>query len=224
MTADRPSEKEKPGAAPLRRRLLLFDGVALFLFIPLVLFLFVAHPEPIRWSLAFGVLVMLGHRRIARSYMQAVAGSKCLWCNRMPPRAGGGAGLELVTGSEVVEPTFCPGHDDAPARFFAFVETWRWPIRLGIFLPLLALLGALLATALGLEVPLSTITSGFQLVVGLTVLFAALGYRTAGPVKRTRVSFPLHNFYLLGLRNLLWIFRLVGLWWVVKSGLALWPG
>ena len=28
------------------------------------------------------------------------------------------------------------------------------------------------------------------------------------------VPFPVHNFFLLGVRNLLWIFRLVGIWWI----------
>jgi hypothetical protein len=31
------------------------------------------------------------------------------------------------------------------------------------------------------------------------------------------VPFPAHNFFLLGLRSLLWIFRLVGAWWIVRG-------
>jgi hypothetical protein len=27
-----------------------------------------------------------------------------------------------------------------------------------------------------------------------------------------------HNFYLLGIRAILWVFRLVGLWWIVAAG------
>jgi hypothetical protein len=30
-----------------------------------------------------------------------------------------------------------------------------------------------------------------------------------------------HNFFLLGLRPLLWIFRLVGLWWIWKGAAGL---
>jgi len=33
------------------------------------------------------------------------------------------------------------------------------------------------------------------------------------------VPFPVHNFFLLGIRNLLWVFRLIGLWWLWR-GLA----
>jgi hypothetical protein len=35
------------------------------------------------------------------------------------------------------------------------------------------------------------------------------------------VPFPAHNLFLLGVRNLLWIFRLVGAWWIVRGALAL---
>ena len=37
----------------------------LFLFIPLVLFLYVQHPAPVGLSLAAGVVLMLGHRLLA---------------------------------------------------------------------------------------------------------------------------------------------------------------
>ena len=30
------------------------------------------------------------------------------------------------------------------------------------------------------------------------------------------IDFPVHNLFLLGVRNTLWVFRLVGLWWLVS--------
>ena len=67
--------------------LLQATGVLLFLFIPLVLYLFVRHPEPIAASLAAGVGLMLGHRFLARPYMVRAMPRKCVWCNRVLPAA-----------------------------------------------------------------------------------------------------------------------------------------
>ena len=50
-------------------------GIACFLFIPLVLYLYVVHPEPVALSTAAGVVLMLGHRLLARPYMQRVRGA-----------------------------------------------------------------------------------------------------------------------------------------------------
>lgn len=191
-------------------------GVLLFLFIPLVLFLFVRHPEPVGASLLVGVALMVGHRRLARPYMTRVLPLKCAWCNRVLP-AGDGETLELRAGGAEIRARCCSGHREPAARFFAFLESWRWPLRLGIFVPLLILLAALAATALGRPVPLADATALFQLVVGITVNVAALGslWTPARPsAVSARVPFPAHNFFLLGVRNLLWIFRLVGIWWI----------
>ena len=51
----------------------------------------------------------------------------------------------------------------------------------------------------------------------MTVNVAALGPFLGGPSERPAVPFPVHNFFLLGVRNLLWIFRLVGIWWIVRG-------
>lgn len=200
-------------------------GVALFLFIPLVLFLFVRHPEPIAASLGAGVVLMVGHRFLARPYMEAVRLKKCLWCNGRPrPQAetltllvgarGEGAGRELVA-------AVCPHHRQPAARFVAFLDRARLPLRLGIFVPLLLLLVALAAAAWGERRWLDPAVALFQLVVGITVNVAAFGYLAATRVEPARPPFPAHNFFLLGIRNLLWVFRLVGIWWIVVGALGL---
>jgi hypothetical protein len=201
-----------PGPSVLRLQL---AGVFLFLFIPLVLFLFVRHPRPVGLSLAAGVLLMVGHRFLARPYMARALAAKCLWCNRALPATS--ESLELATGAGPLSARCCPGHREPAARFFAFADAWKLPLRAGIFLPLLLLLGSLAAAALGRAVPLPSITALFQLVVGVTVNLAALGPWLGRPVERAAVPFPVHNFFLLGVRNLLWIFRLVGIWWIVRS-------
>lgn len=199
-------------------------GLLLFLFIPLVLFLFVQHPEPVGMSLGAGVILMVGHRRLARPYMRRALPWKCVWCNRVLPKEGGET-LELRTGaggSEILPARCCAGHREPAARFFTFLRAWRWPLRLGIFVPLLVLLVSILAASLGRELlPLPEATAFFQLCVGITVNVAALGSlfgRERAPLPAPLdVPFPAHNFFLLGVRTLLWIFRLVGIWWIWRG-------
>jgi len=212
------------GPSPVR---VTVAGVLLFLFIPLVLVLFVRHPAPVALSLVAGVVLMIGHRRLARPYMQRVLPWKCVWCNRVLPRAdsaGAAPGtelLELEAGKDILSARCCAVHRDPAARFFTFLQSARWPLRIGIFLPLLLLLVALTATAAGRTVRLDAATALFQLAVGITVNIAALGYLFVRPPiqkgPKIAVPFPIHNFFLLGVRILLWIFRLVGIWWIWKG-------
>jgi hypothetical protein len=200
-----------PQSAP-NRLAIYATGVLLFLFIPAVLFLFVRHPEPVGLSLAGGVALIIVHRFLARPYMERVLAVKCLWCNRVPPRTP--AELELRSGARRLAALCCAEHRAPAAKFFSFLHAWRWPLRLGIFLPLLFLLTALAASAAGQPAPVPLATTWFKLVVGVTVNVAALGYFFAREHAPLEVPFPVHNFFLLGVRNLLWIFRLVGLWWI----------
>ena len=224
----RPARRRRPVRRETAEKIL---GFALFAFIPVVLYLFVAHPEPLWGSLAAGVGLMLGHRFLARPYMGRVRERKCLWCNRMPPSGAGGdqggaAEIPLATGAGLVRARTCPAHRLPAARFLGFVHTLRMPLRLGIFLPLLVLLVALGAAAAGaFEAAAGSVwvrgaTAAFQLVVGITVSAAAWGFvgaRVPVPGEEIPVPFPAHNFFLLGLRTLVWIFRLVGAWWIVRG-------
>jgi hypothetical protein len=188
-------------------------GILLFLFIPVVLFLFVRHPEPTAASLIAGVVLMVGHRLVARPYMERVLPVKCAWCNRvLPPESG--ETLELRSGERTIQARCCPGHRPPAAKFFGFLDSWRWVLRAGIFVPLLLLLATLAAAAFGFEPPLEEVTAFFKLAVGITVNLAAWGYLSARDRSPAAVPFPVHNFFLLGVRNLLWVFRLVGIWWI----------
>lgn len=198
-------------------------GLFLFLFIPLVLFLFVRHPAPIGASLAAGLVLIVAHRAVARPWAARVREAKCLWCNRM--LSGSPAvDLELNAGTERLAARVCPEHRLPAAKFFSWLDRAKAPLRLGIFLPLLALLAALAAAAFGHGEKLAPATALFQLVVGLTVNVGAWGY--LGQAERTPLSvpFPAHNFFLLGVRTLLWIFRGVGIWWIWVGARALFAG
>ena len=80
--------------------------------------------------------------------------------------------------------------------------------------PLLLLLATLAAAASGLEAPVEEVTAFFKLAIGITVNLAAFGYPFVRDRSPAAVPFPAHNFFLLGVRNLLWVFRLVGIWWI----------
>jgi len=200
-------------------------GLGLFLFIPLVLFLYVRHPEPVAASLVAGVLLMLGHRFLARPYMERVRTAKCIWCNRFPDAGASRDEVQVEAPGGVVSFSACPQHAPPARRFFDWVDRLRLPLRLGIGLPLVALLAALAADAFGHDRFVAGATEAFRLVVGLTVHLAALGALLgrahADGEAPPRAAFPLHNFSLLGLRNILWIFRLVGVWWIWAGGRAL---
>ena len=178
------------------------------------------HPEPIGVSLLLGVALMVGHRRLALSYLAAVRPTTCVWCHRrLAEGVGEGpAALELVSGPRTIELRACPGHVEPTRRFFTFLDRARWPLRLGIALPLLALLAALAAGAAGAREALLPATELFRLAVGLTVHAAAAGGFFTTPAVRAHAAFPVHNFYLLGVRAILWIFRLVGVWWILAAG------
>lgn len=198
-----------------------FLGYLLFAAIPVVLVLFVAHPEPLWASLVGGVTLMLAHRFVARPYMTRVKDDTCLWCNRRPPRP---EAVPVIL--EPVTARACPDHASHAERFFCWVHRVRWPLRLGIFLPLVGLLGTLALAAWGAidggaaSPWVVGATAVFRLVVGLAVNLAAWGYLLVPEEAVTEpipVPFPVHNFFLLGVRTLLWIFRLVGVWWVVQG-------
>ncbi|MEM8932431.1 MAG: hypothetical protein AAGE94_14715 [Acidobacteriota bacterium] len=197
------------------------QGLLLFLFIPGVLYLFVRQPEPLGWSLGLGVVLMVGHRFLARPYMVRVALHKCLWSNR---RLVDDARAVEIHHRGGVQPARClERHVAGLRRFFAFVHRIRGLLAFAIFGPLLLLLATSALVAAGVEppIPLDTVTACFQLVIGSAVNLAALGpfvpVAEATDETPMRVTFPVHNFFLLGVSNLLWIFRVMGMIWIVTG-------
>jgi hypothetical protein len=220
----------------LRVPWLAFQGILLFLFIPLVLFLLLRQPLGPGWSIAIGLAIMFGHRFLAQPWMAKFADVRCLWCGRVgAAEAAPVVAVPVVASGRTWPMHACSDrHAALTRRFLAFVFRFRLPIALGIFAPLAWLIAASLAAAVRHPLlPHGTNALLFRVVVAATVVVASLApvlpalLRRKGAAARTlnpapsagpaRCPFPLHNLFLLGIGNTLWVFRLVGAWWLVDA-------
>ncbi|HEY3383220.1 MAG TPA: hypothetical protein VGK32_15725 [Vicinamibacterales bacterium] len=217
------------------------QGLFLFLFIPLVLFLFLRQPFGPAWSVGLGLAVMFGHRIVAMPWVAKFADVRCLWCGRV----GVNVRLPVESGGRTWSMAACSeAHAASVTRFLAFVVRHRYLIAIGIFVPLLVLLGNSLVTAVGR--PLLShdhVAVFFRVTVALTVVAASVGSLLRSPVSvpvpvtgassailgapgeeapGLRCPFPIHNLALLGIGRTLWVFRLVGAWWIADAVWRLW--
>jgi len=193
-------------------------GILLFLPVPVVLWLLTRAPLGVGASLGLGVLLMVTHRIYARPFALSRADHRCLWC-------GGAAGDgPRVLLHEPAGPTTwraCGGpHLKSLTRVFGTAFRWRWFLRVGILGSLVLFLGGTLLAAFGRHGPLAFADSSalFRLGVALTVLpfgalAAVLGPHAAGAI---RVPFPVHIQALIGTAVMLWLFRIVGIVWIVQ--------
>jgi hypothetical protein len=193
-------------------------GILLFLPVPVVLGLFTRAPLGVGASIGVGVLLMATHRLYARPFALSRADRRCLWCGGA---AGEGPRVPLEEPSGPTTWRACgEGHRERLTRVFGTADRWRWFLRIGILGSLALSLGGALLVAFG---RLGTLTfadtsAAFRLGVSVTVLpygwFAAvLGPRTAGTI---RVPFPVHIQALIGTAVMLWLFRIVGIVWIVQ--------
>jgi hypothetical protein len=197
----------------------------LFLPVPLVLFLFTRAPLGILWSLGIGVVLTLTHRLYARPWSLARAHRRCLWCGAdavatEPPT------VELLIEDPMGRASW---RACGNAHALATRAVLAWAARRQVFLKL-GILGALVvflvwstASAVRWPIPLGfdDAVAFFRLGIALTVL--PLGWlaarATPEPVEPLRAPFPLHAPAAIGLRSMLWLFRLIGLAWVVQASL-----
>jgi hypothetical protein len=198
-------------------------GALLFLPVPLVLLLFTRQPLGPWPSLGLGVAIMLTHRLYARPFALSRAERRCLWCGGA---AEDGPRLELEEPLGRTSWRACgKEHAHVLARTLGWAETRAPILRLGILGTLGLFLALSVAAALGRPAGLGAAdaTAVFRLGVALAVL--PLGWRAprAGPAggPRGRLPFPVHVQALLGTVWVLWLFRLVGLWWLVAALLHL---
>lgn len=195
-------------------------GIGLFLFIPLVLVLFLRTPLGVGPSLALGVGIMLAHRFVARPFMERHLARRCFWCGRTPADVPS----PFRSRGRTIDARACgPDHAARLAAFARAVAAGRLALMALIFVPLVAYLANGAALAAGLDaVPLAAAGWGFKIPIASAVVALSLAYPAAARAAREgAVDFPVHNLFLLGVGNTLWVFRVVGIYWLVQGALAL---
>jgi hypothetical protein len=195
-------------------------GLLLFLPVPFVLWLFTWQPLGPWASLGLGVLLVATHRLYARPFALARAARRCLWC--------GGAvqdGVPLVLREPVGETRWrvCgEAHDGSLRRTLGWAARRRRFLAFGILGSLAAFFALALAAAAsgaaGLEQ--NDAVACLRLGVAMTVLpFGWLApARGDASAAGEPLPFPVHIQALIGTRAVLWLFRLVGLWWLAAGG------
>ncbi len=91
-------------------------------------------------------------------------------------------------------------------------------IAIGIFLPL----GWYIVTMLGNGFHLFSFPQDwdrllFQFLIAVTVVSVSFFYRNGSDSEDPVFSFPIHNLFLLGIKNTLLVFRAVGIYWIAVS-------
>lgn len=209
---ERPESVERRSAG----RLL---GVLFFLPVPLVLWLFTAAPLGVYASLGLGIVLMLTHRLYARPFALARSDERCLWSGAT---IGGGPRIELVEPlGETVWRVRDEAYEQRARAFLGWAARHARFVRIGILGSILVLLLGSVAAQSGLAGGLehAHFASVFRLGVALTVLpLGWLGPRSREEAIGTlRVPFPVHIQALVGTFLVVWLFRLVGIAWLVLS-------
>lgn len=196
-------------------------GLLLFLPVPLVLWLFTRQPLGPLASLALGVALVLSHRPYARPFATRRAERRCLWCGGVVAE---GPRLALVEPlGRTTWRTCSPAHLAALSRTLGWAARHRRWLAIGILGTLAAFLLVSATAALG-GLPAAALADAVALLrlgVALTVLPLGWLGPALGPAEAAgeRLPFPVHIQALVGTRVVVWLFRLVGLWWL---GTGLW--
>lgn len=201
-------------------------GVLLFLPVPAVLFLFTRAPFGILPSLGAGILLMLTHRLYARPWALARARARCLWCGA--DVAAGAAAAQELTLEDPLGRVGWVACRDAHARSSRAVLAWAQRrgglLKLGILGTLLLFLAWALAAGLGWlgRDAFDDAVAFFRLGIAVTVQpfgWLSTGTEPTEPAEVIRTPFPVHLSALVGLRSVVWLFRLIGLLWLAQGTL-----
>jgi len=194
-------------------------GFLLFLPVPIVLFLFTRAPLGIGWSLVLGVALMLSHRAYARPVALARASRRCLWCGRTAPE---GPILDVEEPFGLTHWRACgEPHGVRARRFLEWAGVHRRFLQIGI----LGTLAAFLLAAAGMAAGLADArrypdaVNAFRLAIALTVLpLGLLATRGIAPADAAlRPPFPVHIQALIGTWAVSWLFRVVGVAWLILA-------
>jgi hypothetical protein len=193
-------------------------GLLLFLPVPAVLVLFTWQPLGTWASLGLGAALMATHRLYARPFALARASRRCLWCGE-PAGEGPPVDLDEPLGRTSWRACGSP-HASRLARTLGWAAGHSRFLSVGILGTLALFLGLAVVAALGRPAWLepADAVAFFRLGIALTVL--PLGWlapeNRSGP-SGGRLPFPVHIQALLGTLWVLWLFRLVGLWWLAAA-------
>jgi len=198
-------------------------GLFLFAFIPIVLVLLLRMPLGLALSIGLGVAIMLGHRFVARPFMLRHLDARCLWCGR--DLVGPGVASPFRSGGEYVPARACaPDHARRLEAFARAVAAARPVLVALVLVPVAAyLVNAASAMAGRTLVPLEAARWGFKIPIAAAVVGLSFAWPLGRRLQReAAIDFPAHNLSLLGVRWTLWIFRIVGLFWLGQGLWALW--
>jgi hypothetical protein len=190
-------------------------GLLLFLPVPAVLVLFTQAPLGIVASVLLGILIMGTHRLYARPFALSRAPYRCLWCGG---RARDGSAIEVVEPFGAMRwQACCALHAERLRRVLGFAAAHASFLRVGILGSLLAFLALSLSSGLASRPTLYLdAVALFRLGVAVSVLpLGWLGEARGSAAEPTRAPFPVHIQALLGTAPVLWLFRLVGLVWLL---------
>lgn len=195
-----------------------WTGVGLFLFIPLVLVLYLRMPLGLAPSILIGIVVMLAHRFVARPFMERYLSRRCFWCGRV--FSGGGFDAGFVSRGEAVAARGCRASHAANLVSFARVVGASRPLLVVMILVPVAvyLVNALAAIGGVWSIPLDAARWGFKIPIAAAVVGLSFAWPFGARMTRSAaIDFPAHNLFLLGVRGTLWVFRLVGIWWLAAG-------
>jgi hypothetical protein len=193
------------------------SGLLLFLPVPLVLWLYTRQPLGVPLSLAVGTALVVTHRLYARPFALRRASVRCLWCGGI---AGDGLVLELSEPLGASTWRACsPAHHERLRRVFDWASSHAPFLKILILGGVALFLPAALLASRGRLGPLvvDDVVAFFRLAIAVAVL--PLGWlsllRAPTSSEPLRVPFPVHIQALIGTLWVLWLFRLVGIWWLI---------
>ena len=198
-------------------------GLLLFAFIPLVLVLFLRTPVGLAPSIVLGVAIMLGHRFVAAPFMRRHIGARCFWCGM--DLAGPGVATPFRSLGEAIPARACTGEHAGHLEAFARVVAAVRPAL--VVLVLMPVAGYLVLAAAAIAgstlVPLEAARWAFKIPIAAAVVALSFGWPLGRMLRRNpAIDLPAHNLSLLGVQWTLWIFRIVGLFWLGQGLWALW--
>ena len=196
-------------------------GVLLFLFIPLVLVLYLRMPLGPVASVPVGIAIMLAHRRAARPFMDRHLARRCFWCGA--DLTGEGIPAPFRSRRETIEARCCtPEHAGRLAAFARAVAASRIVLAAAIVVPVLVYLANALMAPFG-RAFLAPEAARWTFKVPIAAAVVSLSFLWPlgrGSSRAPAIDFPAHNLSLLGVSWTLWVFRVVGLFWLASAAWA----